>query len=181
MGKKLLYSAKDMDRALRRIALKIVQYAMPNKPLILVGVLSRGWPLAERLQTYVNEEAPELDAKLGMVDITLYRDDKVEAEGNPYLKKTEIPYRVTDSHTILIDDVLFTGRTTRAAIDAVLALGRPARIDLAVMVDRGYRELPIAPSFVGMNVNSDREKAVRVEIKGIDEEDAVYLVSEEAL
>ncbi|MDG3006311.1 bifunctional pyr operon transcriptional regulator/uracil phosphoribosyltransferase PyrR [Paludisphaera mucosa] len=155
--------AGETGALIKAMAGRIWEGSTPSSPVRLVGVRSRGVPLAERLAA----EAVAGGA-VGAVDITLYRDDLDQARRWPVLRGTEIPFDVDGADVVLVDDVLFTGRTIRAAIDAICDLGRPARIRLAVLVDRGWRELPIQPDVVGLKLKTDRCDRVRVRLRPID-------------
>jgi len=153
MPKKLVMDAAEIDRSLTRIAYEILEKNKGVADLVLVGIRTGGVFLAERLQKKIFEiEGVEVPA--GILDITLYRDDVHSAHKKPKLKKTEIPFSLDKKKAILVDDVLFTGRTIRAAMDALIDFGRPQSIQLAVLIDRGHRELPIRADFVGANLPS---------------------------
>ncbi len=167
--------ADDIRRALTRIAHEIVEKNHGVENVALVGILSRGVPLADRLsrllQQIENGEAPT-----GRLDIGLYRDDYgANPAGRPAIAPSDIPFDINEKHIILVDDVLFTGRSVRAAIAALLDVGRPASIQLAVLLDRGHRELPIRPDFVGKNVPSARQEHVQVLLQETDNEDRVFI------
>jgi pyrimidine operon attenuation protein/uracil phosphoribosyltransferase len=167
--------AEDMRRALTRIAHEIVERNHGAAGLALVGILTRGAPLAERLASLLRQiEAVEVP--VGRLDIGLYRDDFASSPtGRPPLAPTDIPFDVNNKTIILVDEVLFTGRTVRAAISALLDLGRPAAIQLAVLVDRGHRELPIRPDYVGKNLPTARQEHVEVRLIEVDGEDRVLI------
>lgn len=164
----------QIQRALTRIAHEIVEANRGIEDVCLVGVRTRGVPLAQRLAARI--EAIESKAcHVGILDITLYRDDLTTVAHQPVVRRTEIPFDVDERTVVLVDDVLFTGRTVRAALDALIDLGRPKRIQLAVMIDRGHRELPIRADYVGKNVPTSRDEAVHVLLKEIDGEDRVII------
>jgi pyrimidine operon attenuation protein/uracil phosphoribosyltransferase len=140
----------------------------------IVGIRSRGDEVAERVSALLREAGVEHDS--GMLDISLYRDDLSHLQENPKLQSSEIEFPVDDARVILVDDVLFTGRTIRAALDALTDYGRPRRIELATLIDRGHRELPIAADYVGISVETERMDHVLVRLKNTDGEDAVELV-----
>lgn len=168
-------------RALTRIAHEILERNRGTEQLALVGIHTRGVPLARRLaeQIRVIEQA---DVPVGVLDITLYRDDLTTIAQQPVVRPTEMPFDVAGQTIVLVDDVLYTGRTARAALDALIDLGRPARIQLAVLVDRGHRELPIRADFVGRNLPSARHEIVSVRLKETDGVDEVVIqVKEEML
>ncbi|MGE5552716.1 MAG: bifunctional pyr operon transcriptional regulator/uracil phosphoribosyltransferase PyrR [Betaproteobacteria bacterium] len=148
-------------RALVRIAHEIVERNQGTGDLCLVGIRTRGVPLAQRLARLVGEiEGREIPC--GILDITLYRDDLTTIASQPVVQKTEVPFPIAGRTVVLVDDVIYTGRTARAALDALMDLGRPRAIQLAVLVDRGHRELPIRPDFVGKNVPTSTREVVAV-------------------
>lgn len=153
--------APAIDRALTRIAHEIVERAKGCQDVVLIGIRTRGIHLARRLADKIRriEGTP---VPLGIIDITLYRDDLRRRFDHPKLERTEIPFSLTDKRVILVDDVLFTGRTIRAALDGLMDLGRPRSIQLAVLVDRGHRELPIRADYVGRNVPTSLQESVKV-------------------
>jgi pyrimidine operon attenuation protein/uracil phosphoribosyltransferase len=163
-----------IDRALTRIAHEIVERAGGTQGLALVGIHTRGVPLArriaERLRTIDGTRVP-----VGALDITLYRDDLGRTAGTPLVRGTEIPFPVAGKTVVLVDDVLFTGRTIRAALDAIMDLGRPRMIQLAVLVDRGHRELPLRPDYVGKNLPTARREIVQVLLREHDGQDRVVI------
>ncbi len=167
--------ADDIRRALRRIANEIVEKNHGAENLALVGILTRGVPLAERL-AWLLQQIEGVAVPVGRLDIGLYRDDYASnPAGRPALTPTAIPFDVTGKRIVLVDEVLFTGRTVRAAIAALLDLGRPASIQLAVLLDRGHRELPIRPDFVGKNVPTARQEHVQVLLREVDGEDRALI------
>jgi pyrimidine operon attenuation protein/uracil phosphoribosyltransferase len=169
-------SAEDIERALLRIAHEVVERNRGCRDLVLVGVRTLGVPLARRLQDHIATAYPSDDRPpLGAVDITLYRDDAPMGLPDPVVGRTEIPFRLTGKSVLLVDDVLYTGRTVRAAIDALIDLGRPRRIELAVLVDRGHRELPIRADYVGRSVETAPDQSVKVHLEGKDGEDRVVV------
>ena len=145
--------------------------------IAIVGVRSRGDEVAERVSAALKEQ--EIDHDSGVLDISLYRDDLSHLAENPKLQSSDIPFQVDGAHIVLVDDVLFTGRTIRAALDALTDYGRPARIQLAVLVDRGHREIPIQPDFSGVSLETARMDHVIVQLKKTDGGDAVELVSKQ--
>jgi pyrimidine operon attenuation protein/uracil phosphoribosyltransferase len=175
-GKPLL-GAEAMASTLSRIAHELVERNAPED-LVLVGIHTRGVPLARRLQQLVAERSG-VDCPVGSLDITFHRDDAHMRRGRdpqPVVYGTEIPVPLEGRTAVLVDDVLYTGRTVRAAIDALLEFGRPERVQLAVLVDRGHRELPIRPDYVGKNLPTSREERIQVELAEVDGEDRVLLV-----
>jgi pyrimidine operon attenuation protein / uracil phosphoribosyltransferase len=180
---RLLLDGEAISKALSRIAHEIIERAGDLEDVALVGIQSRGAPLASRLRRLV-EERSGVELPVGALDITFHRDDVHVRDGSrppgrqPVVRATSIPFPVRGLTVILIDDVLYTGRTIRAAIDALLEFGRPARVQLAVLVDRGHRELPIRPDYVGKNLPTGRDERIQVELVELDERDGVYLVGE---
>ena len=173
--KKVIMDENAMTRAIARISYEILERNKGAESLCFIGVLSRGAYLARRISDKLRElegVAPET----GILDITDYRDDgKSSTDGD----KTDIPFDVKDKRVIIVDDVIFTGRSARAAMDAVTKRGRPRNIQLAALVDRGHRELPIRPDYVGKNVPTSRDEAVRVLMKEIDGNDMVVILEQE--
>ncbi len=172
--KKLILDAKGMDRVISRLTHEILEKNRGAEEIALVGICSGGVPLSRAIQRKIlSIEGIEVPA--GYVDITLYRDDLSRAGYQPRLKRTEIPYSIDDKKVVLVDDVLFTGRTIRAAMDALIDFGRPRNIQLAVLIDRGHRELPIRADYVGRNVPTARAETVEVLVEGEPEEWKVLL------
>lgn len=168
---KLVHNREDMEKSLRRIAHEILEKNKEGKDLVLIGIRKRGVTLARRLSLTI-KEIGGIELPIGALDINLYRDDLSEIASQPILHKTEVPYAVKGKKVILVDDVLYTGRTIRAALDAIIDLGRPCSIQLAVLLDRGHRELPIRADYVGKNVPTSRGEVVEVRLiedDGIDE------------
>jgi pyrimidine operon attenuation protein/uracil phosphoribosyltransferase len=166
-----------MRRAIRRIAHEVVEQAGGTGGLALVGVRTRGVPLARRLAAVI-AEAEGVHVPVGELDITLYRDDVFDGMAAPEVRPTHLPFEVEGRTVVLVDDVLFTGRTVRAALDALMDWGRPKRICLAVLVDRGHRELPIHADFVGATVETTRDESIAVRLSETDDDaDAVVLRS----
>ena len=167
--------AGRMARTLSRIAHEILERHPDPKRLALVGIRSRGVPLARRLARLVGETAGKEPA-LGALDIALYRDDFTSLAAQPITKGTDILFSLDGRTVVLVDDVLFTGRTVRAALDQLIDFGRPARIELAVLVDRGHRELPIRADYVGRALSTSRDEAVQVRVREEDGKDEVVLI-----
>ncbi len=171
----VVMDATAMDRALTRMAHEVLEKHKGVDNLALVGIRSRGVPLAQRLAGKIRSiEGREV--RVGVLDINLYRDDLTAIADHPVLRRTEIPFDVDGLKVVLVDDVLFTGRTIRAALDALIDLGRPRLIQLAVLVDRGHRELPIRADYVGKNVPTSLDQQVRVSVEEEDGRDAVELI-----
>src|SRR3990170_8774897 len=177
-----LLDADAISKALSRIAHELIERSEELERVALVGIQTRGVPLASRLRRLVAERSG-LELVVGALDITFYRDDVHVRDGGrppgrqPIVRATSIPFSLEGLTVVLVDDVLYTGRTIRAAIDALLEFGRPARIQLAVLVDRGHRELPIRPDYVGKNLPTGRDERIQVELVEIDERDGVLLVA----
>jgi len=171
--------AKIMDelsikRAITRISNEIIERNKGIEDIILVGIKTRGIPLANRISEKIKEiEGDKL--KVYTLDIQFYRDDLVKLDSNPYVSK-EINYDIDDKIVVLVDDVIYTGRTVRAALDALMDIGRPRKVQLAVLVDRGHRELPIRPDFVGKNVPTSSNEIVSVKLSEIDDCDEVIIL-----
>ena len=171
MPEKTVMAPEDIRRTLARIAHETIERNKAIEHLILVGMRTRGVPLAKRLTANI-EDFTELKIPVGALDITPYRDDLTSLNVQPLVKCTDIPVKIDDKSIILVDDVLYTGRSTRAAMDALIDLGRPRSIQLAVLIDRGHRELPIRADYVGKNIPSSRDEEIQVrlvETDGIDE------------
>lgn len=169
---------RAIDRALTRIAHELVERHKGLDGLALVGIRSRGVHLAERLRQRL-AAIESVDVPMGIVDITLYRDDLSRAREQPEVRGTTIGFPLDGCRIVLVDDVLFTGRTVRAALDALTDLGRPRSVQLAVLVDRGHRELPIRADYVGKNLPTSREEIVRVRLVESDGRDEVVIASAE--
>jgi pyrimidine operon attenuation protein / uracil phosphoribosyltransferase len=165
--------ATALDRALTRIAHEIIEKNGGAKDVAFVGLRTRGVTLARRIAAKV-AAIDGASAAVGTLDITLYRDD-LDLRGAPVVRGTDIPFPIKDKTVVLVDDVLFTGRTIRAALDALIDLGRPKMIQLAILVDRGHRELPIRPDYIGKNLPTSRREAVAVRLTEHDGEDRVVI------
>lgn len=176
----ILLDAAALERTLSRIAHELIEHNADLAALALVGIHRRGVPIAVRLREKVAERSG-VTIDIGTVDITFHRDDVLVRGGapplhpQPIVRGTELDFPLEGKTVVLVDDVLFTGRTIRAAIDALLEYGRPARVQLAVLVDRGHRELPIRPDYVGKNVPTALGERVRVELSEVDKADRVIL------
>ncbi len=176
----IVMDADRISRALTRIAHEIVERNRGVDEIALVGVRSRGVPLARRIARSLHEITGD-DVGTGALDITLYRDDLMRHQvgPQPLVRRTEIPFSIDDRVILLVDDVLYTGRTTRAALDAIIDFGRPKAIQLVVLVDRGHRELPIKADYVGKNIPTARRESVQVRLQEIDGADEVIVQNEE--
>lgn len=169
-----ILDAVDIDRILTRITHKILEVHRGAENVTLIGIQTRGVYLAKRLQTKI-KEIEKVEIPTGDMDITLYRDDWTRISQHPVVQATDILFSVDGKQIILVDDVLYTGRTTRAAMDAVIDFGRPDRIELAVLVDRGHRELPIQADYVGKIVETRRRETINVMLAEHDGEDKVVI------
>ncbi|MDI6814881.1 MAG: bifunctional pyr operon transcriptional regulator/uracil phosphoribosyltransferase PyrR [Dehalococcoidales bacterium] len=176
MSKKVIMTPEDIRRTLARIAHEIIERNKAIEHLILVGMHTRGVPLAKRLAANI-ENFKKLKIPVGALDISLYRDDLTSLNLQPIVQRTDIPANIDGKSIVLVDDVLYTGRSTRAAMDALIDLGRPQSIQLAVLVDRGHRELPIRADYVGKNVPSSRHEEIQVQLKETDGIDEVVIVN----
>ena len=169
-----VFDAAELRRALTRIAHEIVERQGGTDDLVLVGLRTRGVPLAERLAALIREHEG-VDVPVGSLDITFYRDDLTKLAHAPIVKRSDLGPEVTDRTVVLVDDVLYTGRTIRAALDALTDHGRPRAVRLAVVVDRGHRELPIRPDFVGKNLPTSSDEVVHVRLAETDGADEVVI------
>ena len=169
-----ILGADDIERGIVALATAIRERTA-GKPIALVGIRSRGDEVAERLCNHLAAEDREL--ALGILDISLYRDDYEHLRENPKLQESDIPFPVDDAHIILVDDVLFTGRTIRAALDALSDYGRPAKVELAALIDRGHREMPIQPDYTGILLETSRHDHVHVSLEACDGEDKIEVVA----
>jgi len=172
--KTVIMDAMGMKRALTRIAHEIVEKNKGVEHLAVVGIRRRGGPLAQRLAERIGE-IENVEVPVGILDITLYRDDLTTLSTQPMVHRTEVDFDINGKVIILVDDVLYTGRTVRAAMDALIDLGRPRRIQLAVLVDRGHRELPIKADYIGKNVPTSTQEIVSVLVEEIDGIDKVVI------
>jgi pyrimidine operon attenuation protein/uracil phosphoribosyltransferase len=170
-----LMSASEIDRTLVRLAHEILEKTKDLDKLAFIGIRRRGVPLAERLAKKI-ESLENREIPVGILDISLYRDDLSTIGAAPVVNATDIPFPVTGKDIILTDDVLYTGRTIRAALDALFDQGRPARIQLLALIDRGHRELPIAARYVGRTIQTSQNEIVEVKFQEIDEMEKVLLV-----
>ncbi len=175
MTRKIVMTAEDIRRSLLRIAHEIIERNKTARHLVLVGVHTRGVPLSRRLAANI-ENIGGLKIPVGALDISLYRDDLPFLEARPDVQPTDVPVNIDGKAVVLVDDVLFTGRSSRAAMDALVDLGRPGSIQLAVLVDRGHRELPIRPDYVGRNIPSSRHEEIQVKLVETDGVDGVVMV-----
>ena len=178
---KIVLDAESIERTLTRIAHELIEQAEDLERLALVGIQTRGVPIAERLRALIAERTGHT-VELGVIDITFYRDD-VQVRGGeaplhpqPVVRATTLDFPLEGKTCVLVDDVLYTGRTIRAAIEALFDYGRPERVQLAVLIDRGHRELPIRPDYVGKNLPTSHRESIQVRLAEVDGEDAVLLI-----
>jgi pyrimidine operon attenuation protein/uracil phosphoribosyltransferase len=173
--KSQLMSATEIDRTLQRVAHEIVERSGGTQNLALIGVRRRGVPLASRI-AHAMREIDRVEVPVGTLDITLYRDDLSKVAAHPVIQSSDINFSVDDKDLILVDDVLYTGRTARAAMNALFDLGRPRSLRLCVLIDRGHREMPIEASFIGRMVQTSNTEIIEVKLREIDEDERVILV-----
>lgn len=170
-----IISGDELDRTYRRLAHQFVEPHDDLENLAIVGMQTRGVPIASRIRKYINEYYQK-ELPFGVLDVTFYRDDFRSAMKMPTVKVTEIPFDIYGKDLILVDDVLYTGRTVRSAMDALTSYGRPKSIRFCCMVDRGHRELPVTADYVGVNIPTHINEEVRVHVAELDGDDAVYLI-----
>jgi len=163
-----------INRALTRISHEIIEKNKGIGDIVLIGIQRRGVPLAKRIASKI-EEVEGVRIPVGVLDITLYRDDLSRLAEHPIINGTDISFSITDRKVVLVDDVIYTGRTVRAAIDALMDIGRPKMIQLAVLIDRGHRELPIRPDYVGKNVPTAKTEMINVRVVEIDGKNSVTI------
>jgi pyrimidine operon attenuation protein/uracil phosphoribosyltransferase len=170
-----LMSASEMDRTLVRLAHEVLEKCSDPGSLAFIGIRRRGVPMAQRLSSKI-EALEDVKVPVGVLDINLYRDDLSTVGPKPVVSGTQIDFAVQGKHVILMDDVLYTGRTIRAALDALFELGRPARVQLLVLIDRGHRELPIEAQYVGRKIPTSSREIIEVKFQEIDQTERVLLV-----
>ena len=173
----LVVDSETISRSISRISYEIVEKSRDLEHLAIVGIRTGGEYIGRRIHQKISE-IENREISFGVIDITLYRDDLSHQSSQPLLKGTELPFKVSRSRIVLVDDVLYSGRTIRAALDAVTDFGRPSRVELATLVDRGHRELPIRADYVGKNVPTNKEEFVRVRLSEMGYQDGVYLIKE---
>jgi len=173
--KKRLLDGPRMNRAIRRMAIEIVEKNRGIEDLLIVGIRSRGVPIGERIAKEIGEMEGQ-EVPFGILDITLYRDDLTTIAPQPVVKPTKLPEPIDDKIVVLVDDVLYTGRTVRAALDALIDFGRPRAVMLAVLIDRGHRELPIHADVIGKTVPTDADEVIKVRMAELDDEDEVLIM-----
>ena len=166
---------RAMERAVTRIAHEIIERNKGTQDLVFLGVKRRGVPLARRMARMVSQIEQCEALPVGVLDISFYRDDLTHRAAQPEVKGSDVPFSIEGKTVVLVDDVIYTGRTVRAALDALMDIGRPRRVQLAVLIDRGHRELPIRPDFVGKNMPTSRSELVAVKVMEFDGENSVSL------
>ncbi|ADX70741.1 Uracil phosphoribosyltransferase / Pyrimidine operon regulatory protein pyrR [Lactobacillus helveticus H10] len=177
-----IYMAKEiidaigMKRALMRMTYEIVERNKGTENLVLVGIKTRGLYLAQRIAANL-KKLEDVEITVGAIDVSQYRDDLPESKKEKMIHDQQLDFDITDKNVVLVDDVLFTGRTIRAALDALMDQGRPAKINLAVLVDRGHRELPIRPDFIGKNIPAAMNEEVKVSMTEVDDKDSIELIN----
>jgi pyrimidine operon attenuation protein/uracil phosphoribosyltransferase len=170
-----IMNGQSIESTLTRISHEIIEYNIDTSEIAIVGIRTRGEYLANRLVAIIGK-MKGVKLPLGLLDITLYRDDLMDADSQPVVHETKIDFDVSTKHIILVDDVLYTGRTIRAALNAFIDFGRPKSIQLAVLIDRGHRELPIRADYVGKNIPTSQRETVIVKLNEIDKQDQVLVV-----
>ncbi|TNE70467.1 bifunctional pyr operon transcriptional regulator/uracil phosphoribosyltransferase PyrR [bacterium] len=173
-----LLESDDLKRTLQRFAHQFIEPFDDPKPIGIIGMQTRGIFIAKRVAAYI-KEFYGIDVPVGVLDVTFYRDDFRSKMKLPTVQVTEIPFDIYGKHLILVDDVLYTGRTVRSAMEAIMSFGRPSSIKFCCLVDRGHRELPIYADYVGVKIPTHTNEEIRVFLKELDSEDAVYLVNRE--
>lgn len=174
IDKKVIMDEQAIQRAMKRIAHEIIERNKGVEDVILIGIRSRGVPLSERIADEI-KKIEGVEVAVGVLDITLYRDDLSQLGYQAIVQGTDIPFDISGKTIVLVDDVLFTGRTVRAALDALIDMGRPKMIQLAVLVDRGHRELPIRADYIGKNVPTSSRETIVVKVSQVDETDSVLI------
>lgn len=166
--------SKRITRSIARIAHEIIEKNAGAKNVAIVGIRTRGEPIAKRIAAKI-KEVEDYEVPMGVVDITLYRDDIAHSAEQPLVRSTDLPFSIGSVHIVLVDDVLYTGRTVRAALDAITDFGRPKSVQLAVLCDRGHRELPIRADYIGKSVPTERSQSVHVLLSETDEAEGVFI------
>ncbi len=179
LARKNVLTKEEIDRAVTRMSHEILEKNKGSEDLVIIGVRTRGYALAERIAQAINR-IDSVSLPVGALDITLYRDDLSMVSEQPIMHKTEIDFDIEGKTVILVDDVLYTGRTIRCALDALVDFGRPKTIQLAILVDRGHRELPIRADYVGKNLPTSQNELVQLNLEEIDKEDSVFIEEAEA-
>ena len=173
---KEIVDAISMKRALMRMTYEIIERNKGTENLVLIGIKTRGLYLAQRIAKNL-KNLEDVDVPVGAIDVSQYRDDLPESEKEKMIHGRQLDFDITDKNVVLVDDVLFTGRTIRAALDAIMDQGRPAKINLAVLIDRGHRELPIRPDFIGKNIPTAMDEEVKVSMTEVDDKDGIDIMN----
>lgn len=173
---KEIVDAISMKRALMRMTYEIIERNKGTENLVLIGIKTRGLYLAQRIAKNL-KNLEDVDVPVGAIDVSQYRDDLPESEKEKMIHDQQLDFDVTDKNVVVVDDVLFTGRTIRAALDAIMDQGRPAKINLAVLIDRGHRELPIRPDFIGKNIPTAMDEEVKVSMTEVDDKDGIDIMN----
>lgn len=173
---KEIVDAISMKRALMRMTYEIIERNKGTENLVLIGIKTRGLYLAQRIAKNL-KNLEDVNVPVGAIDISQYRDDLPESEKEKMIQGQQLDFDITDKNVILVDDVLFTGRTIRAALDAIMDQGRPAKINLAVLIDRGHRELPVRPDFIGKNIPTAMNEEVKVSMTEVDDKDGIDIMN----
>ena len=173
---KEIVDAISMKRALMRMTYEIIERNKGTENLVLIGIKTRGLYLAQRIAKNL-KNLEDVDVPVGAIDVSQYRDDLPESEKEKMIHGHQLDFDVTDKNVVVVDDVLFTGRTIRAALDAIMDQGRPAKINLAVLIDRGHRELPIRPDFIGKNIPTAMDEEVKVSMTEVDDKDGIDIMN----
>ena len=173
---KEIVDAISMKRALMRMTYEIIERNKGTENLVLIGIKTRGLYLAQRIAKNL-KNLEDVDVPVGAIDVSQYRDDLPESEKENMIHGQQLDFDVTDKNVVVVDDVLFTGRTIRAALDAIMDQGRPAKINLAVLIDRGHRELPIRPDFIGKNIPTAMDEEVKVSMTEVDDKDGIDIMN----
>lgn len=175
---KEIVDAISMKRALMRMTYEIIERNKGTENLVLIGIKTRGLYLAQRIAKNL-KNLEDVDVPVGAIDVSQYRDDLPESEKEKMIHDQQLDFDVTDKNVVVVDDVLFTGRTIRAALDAIMDQGRPAKINLAVLIDRGHRELPIRPDFIGKNIPTAMDEEVKVSMTEVDDKDGIDIMNKQ--
>ncbi|NWF50602.1 MAG: bifunctional pyr operon transcriptional regulator/uracil phosphoribosyltransferase PyrR [Ignavibacteriaceae bacterium] len=174
-GKSKIVDSEGLDRIITRMSHEILEHNKGSKNLVLIGMRTRGEFLAKRIWNKI-KEIENVELPIGVLDVTLYRDDFRKRLKQPEVSVSNITFDINDKNVILVDDVLYTGRTVRSALNALMDFGRPASIQLCILVDRGHRELPIRAEYVGKNIPTSQNEEIKVKMTEVDNEDAIFLI-----
>ncbi|MDK2918313.1 MAG: pyrimidine operon attenuation protein / uracil phosphoribosyltransferase [Candidatus Petromonas sp.] len=173
-----ILNEKAINRSITRLSHEIIEKNKGVQDVVLIGIYTRGVPLAKRIASKI-KQIENIEVPVGSLDITLYRDDLTSIDSYPVVKNPNITFDVNNKTVVLVDDVIFTGRTVRAALDAIVDIGRPKNIQLAVLIDRGHREFPIRPDYVGKNVPTSKKEVIKVHVDEVDNDNEVVIYEKE--